>query len=226
MLHEFSVKPDIIVVWGSPEHGKLWFFEDLLKQNKIQHLLIREKTPEDGILKHTTYMESLNFETAFNFITKNYQNYYIVGQAADIFVKENIYRQIDLYMQQKNDGVFFPKKFPTLTSAAPATNLFAVSSNFLYFPPYQIKKKSGNVMEHNWLLSIQDNKLKNYKMMKDGCYHHIHETEHLGQPPNRFQKIYENISLCVVGYKPLRFYVKNIHKEIWLWLKLLWNMIV
>src|SRR6266496_4138573 len=105
---EFQDIPEIVVVWAAPEIGRLWFFQELLKDKRISHLIYRAETSEDNRGRPTTYTASLNIREGLDFIKSTYSlPFYIVCNDSDIIPEPGIFNWIDKSMQSEYDGLLF-----------------------------------------------------------------------------------------------------------------------
>ncbi len=68
---EFAVAPEIVVVWSQPEVSRFWFFDELLADHKIQHLVGRPALPGECASGPKTYPESYNLRLGLNFIRRS-----------------------------------------------------------------------------------------------------------------------------------------------------------
>lgn len=212
-LHgEFNKKPIIVVVWSSPEVKHLWFFQELLAQKRINHLVVRYQTPQDGIGRATTYPESLNLRLGLEFIDKEYQgwNYYVIGQAADIIVAPGTYGLINNKIQSVKAVLFHWHN--GISHRCWHTNFFAVAHKD-YWPPIS-SLDENNTLEVQWAMYLDGNNLSQFYKT-----HNSRELkfQHINVPQN--QKIDEKlqdgvftVNCTLSGYKSIWYYMKQFYK--------------
>ncbi len=211
--HEFAEPPDVVLVWAQPELGRLWFIEELQAEGKIQHVLGREREPDETSQVATSYPESMNIRKGLEFIRKTYgDNSYCLMQAADIWPREGIYGMVDSHMQKEDmNAVIFHWQNGIIHSGIWHTNFFAVSMDDRYWPPLS-KPGHADVLERHWGSELAKKALPgifqthNYQCKK---FLHTHETE-TSEPWPIFPRT-DGQCICVYvrGWKPWRLRLKE-----------------
>lgn len=204
LASELNQKPDVVVVWARPEIGRMWVFQELMKEGLITHLIGRPALPEEQDGVATTYPESRSIRKGLEFIRDNYGNdCYALVQSADISPKPGIFSHIDSEMMEK-DGVLFFLNTGICHSDVWYTNFFAVSMNENYWPPLA-NMGDQDILERKWGLKLSKEKLNNFCKWHnnfDKSFIHAHESE--GLPPELFKPQKSNVSvlMCITGWKP------------------------
>lgn len=159
-LSEFSEKPDIVVVWADPIISHYWFFQELLKEEKINHLVLRPKCIFDG-LGATSHPESLNIRKGLQFVRENYEaDCYVIVKAADVFPRAGILKWIDNLILE-NRAVLFYWENSIEKYNAWHTAFFAIRMDLEYWPP--LDRNEGDVLEVQWAKLISSRRLPFYK---------------------------------------------------------------
>ena len=221
LKEEFASPPIIVVVWACPEIGRLWFFQELLKQGKIDRLVYREATEFDNNNGPTSYPASLNIRVGLDFIKREYSlfNYYVIGHDADIVPNTGTFKYIDQEMQDFNkDGVLFFWENGIRHVDTWHTNFFAVSSNKNYWPP--ISDRGGDVLESQWGTELLNNNLRNFTVSHNSRsqkFLHIHSTETEPSFPFKPQVESEGVFIYIKGRVSIWTRLKNL---IW---RILWQ---
>lgn len=157
LKHEFSQVPDIVVIWAQPEVTRIWFFNRLLQEGKIQRLLTRPQLPDEFPSTATTYAESHNLRIGLNHIKATYDasTTYALCQAADVYANpEQCYQYIDRKIQEGEEAVvlFWPNG--CIHDDIWHTNMFAVPLDESYWPPVASLNDS-DVLERQWGLLLK-----------------------------------------------------------------------
>lgn len=215
-LSEFSEKPDIVVVWASPEIGRLWYFLELLKKEIINHVVYRQAADEDGKGCPTTHLASLNIRRGLNFIKKTYPSpFYVVCHDADIVVNPGIFGFVDKEMSNlDNHGVLFFWENGIRHANCWHTNFFAVSDNKLYWPPIS-EINSADVLEVQWGNYLDAKNLRSFTLTHNSRsqkFLHSHDSEKLDPFPFIPQKHDFGVPFFIKGYIPWYVRIKNFFK--------------
>lgn len=201
-LNEFHQRPDVVVVWSCPEFDRLWFFEEYMKRGQINFLLFREPTSKDNSFA-TTVPESINLRLGLNFIKRNYENVYIIGQSADVIPRDGTYKLVDQEMKcTEREAYLFFWQNQIAHANVWHTNFFAVTTNEKYWPPVseygdadtlevQYGKQLLNFSCNNFVVS------HNSRNMKFDHHHYDYSESNI---PHRMSS---GVNLNVTGYKSL-----------------------
>lgn len=206
LYSEFKEKPDIVVVWAAPELGRLWYFQDLLKNKRIAHLVYRESTTKDGLTEGpTTYGASLNIRKGLDFIKSTYKPpFYVICNDADISVEPGHFKWIDKEMEGSIEGVLFFWQNHIRNENAWHTNFFVISDNENYWPPVS-SVDSPDVLECQWgdnLANLGLGNILRSHNSRNQKFLHIHESERLPQFQWKPQQDSLGVSLFIKGYIP------------------------
>lgn len=219
--HEFSMNPDIVIVWAQPEPALDWFMDEL----KVNHVLKRDKLIYEGERGGTTYPESHNINIGLRFIKNTYgESCYVIVQAADIQVKPGTFKEIDFEMQRGTNLCVYHWTNSCVPVGCFCTNFFAISMNENYWVPLA-NYDDYDVLEWKWgkqLLGYTS--YYNYKFTILNTEHFKHEHLPIIFPPakhlaplitNGYDK--HNSTLCLNISGKLRWYRRliNIIKSFW-----------
>lgn len=179
LFNEFDEKPFVIVVWASPQSDYLYLFEKFIKDGLIDKLLFREKSDCDG--GPTTASESLNLKLGFDYIKNNFKDndYFIIGQSADIKVNQGTYKLINNSIKDNNAVLFFWENGIARENVW-HTNFFAVK-NPLYLPPVNGDSDS-DVLETRYGKYLINNNLNCFirsHNSRNKKFQHLHLSENL-----------------------------------------------
>lgn len=172
---ELRLTPHIVLVWNTPESGRLWLIQDLIKQRKVTHVITREG--EGG---NITYEESRNIRAGLEFIDKNYHNYYVIMQAADINPVKGIYRHIENQLYQGKKAVLFFWEHGCFNSDVYHTNFWGVKDKS-YWPPLA-NRDSPDVLERLWGMDLAQRGLTDFILINNHGgrnFKEKHESENL-----------------------------------------------
>ncbi len=216
-ISDFKEKPEIVVIWASPVIGQLWFFQELIKEGRINHLLFREKHELDGV-GPTTPLEALNLNKGLDFIKTNYrdEDIYIIGQASDIMVNEGIYKMLDGLMHNGEQAVLFFWQNGIARENAWHTNFFCVLPKKEYWPPI-CESWDADTLEVQWGKRLGDKNLPFYRNHNSRCLK-FHECN---LPPMELayipQKSNNSLEFSIMGYKSwFRRFKEFIRRLLWL----------
>jgi hypothetical protein len=215
----FKVNPDIYVVWSSPENGKFWLFEDLIKKNIVQKLITRKSFPNENGKLPTSFFESHNIRLGLETVFRDHPDSYCIVQAADVKITEYGFDIIESEMLRGASAVTFIWN-NTYTSNAWSTNCFAVSSARKFWPPF-VEYDTIDVLERYWYKEFAKNNKKDYVTVignqSDYIFTHEHRTEKLPAFLDKFIGNKDDIQLFIKGRKSL------IKRIIDFWVYLLWR---
>ncbi len=219
LAHEFSIKPDIILVWSCPQVMRLWFFKKLEESGKIKKILYRYDSGDD-FHGPTSYFVALNIWVGLDYIKENYnpEEHYIICQDCDIFPNPNVYSLIDKEIQD-HEAVLFHWQNSCSNHNAWCTNFFAVGFNCDYWPPKA--EISADTYEAQYGRKLLDKNLGNFfksHNSRNQKFLHSHETVDFNLFPSKPQLFDLSVPLCVTGYNSLLSKFRNLMKRI-LWLK-------
>ncbi len=209
-LVELGYMPDVVLVWASPEVGRLWFIQELQKKGLITHLLKRPAI--DGLdgIRPTTFSESINLRLGLNFIKQHYDNatHYVVMHAADIYLQDCTFSFVNDRINGRveegpqNAVVFFWQNGVT-SSDTWATYFFAVCLDPAYWPPVS-PPDHQDVLERQWGLLLQKTQppgVFKWHNAHERRFLHRHESESLPPLELRPQHELSSLSLTCRGYK-------------------------
>lgn len=207
-IKELGFKPDIIVVWASPEIGRLHFFQGLIKEGFITKVLERlDREGLDGPVKATSPGESLSIRMGLEYISNNYgPDTYVIMQCADVLPQPGVYQYLNREMNSGVDGVLMFREGGIVRSDNWNTNFFAVSLNKDYWPPI-CNKDHHDILERQWGIRLQEQGLTNFvKSHNSRCKKYIHE--HTSETKITFpilpQIASASVNLQYTGYKSTR----------------------
>jgi hypothetical protein len=211
---EFKESPQIVVVWACPVLGNLWFFEKLIREGKINHLVLRHKNNDGG---PTTFPESLNLRLGLEFIEKNYegQEFYVIGQACDIFPNSGTYKLVDTLLHEKEKAVLFFWENGIARENVWHTNFFAISNDRNYWPPLS-DKNEADTLEVQWGKQLANKNLPFYRTHNSRCLKFTEsnlDQLNLALIPRKGDAY---INLNIMGYKSLWRRIREFIKRI-LW---------
>ena len=212
----FKVKPDIYVIWSSPENGKLWLFEDLIKKDIIQKLITRKGFPNENGKHPTSFFESHNIRLGLETVFRDHPDSYCIVQAADVKITEYGFNVIENEMISGASAVTFiwNNRF---TTDAWATNCFAVSSARKFWPPF-VEYDTIDVLERYWYKEFAKNNKKDYITVlgnqSNFIFTHEHRSEKLPKFLDKFIVENESVGLFIKGQKSL---IKRIY-DFWVYL--------
>ena len=208
-LHsEFSHRPDIVVLWAQPEPARIWFFDQLLREGKIETLLTRKQLPGETPTTATSYAESHNLRIGLDFIRSKYDpaTHYAICQAADAYANpEQCYQFIDGKIQEGYEAVtlFWPNG--CVHDDIWCTNMFAVPLDETYWPPVS-KIGDSDVLERQWGLLLKSRQppsiFKNHNS-NNKRFLHEHLSEHQEDWPRFAVEYGFSIPFFTSGYVPL-----------------------
>lgn len=212
----FKVKPDIYVIWSSPEHGKFWLFEDLIKKDIIQKLITRKGFPNENGKLPTSFFESHNIRLGLETVFRDHPDSYCIVQAADVKITEYGFNVIENEMLSGASAVTFIWN-NRYTSDAWATNCFAVSSARKFWPPF-VEYDTIDTLERYWYKEFAKNSKKDYITVlgnqSNFIFTHEHKSEKLPKFLDKFINEKESIGLFIKGQKSL---IKRIY-DFWVYL--------
>lgn len=212
----FKIKPDIYVIWSSPEHGKLWLFEDLIKKNIIQKLITRKGFPNENGKLPTSFFESHNIRLGLETVFRDYPDSYCIVQAADVKITEYGFNVIENEMVSGASAVTFIWN-NTYTLNAWATNCFAVSSARKFWPPF-VEYDTIDTLERYWYKEFAKNNKKDHITVlgnqSNFIFTHEHKSEKLPRFLDKFINEKESVSFFIKGKKSL---IKTIY-DFWVYL--------
>ena len=212
----FKIKPDIYVIWSSPEHGKLWLFEDLIKKNIIQKLITRKGFPNENGKLPTSFFESHNIRLGLETVFRDYPDSYCIVQAADVKITEYGFNVIENEMISGASAVTFVWN-NTYTLNAWATNCFAVSSARKFWPPF-VEYDTIDTLERYWYKEFAKNNKKDHITVlgnqSNFIFTHEHKSEKLPRFLDKFINEKESVSFFIKGKKSL---IKTIY-DFWVYL--------
>jgi hypothetical protein len=212
----FKVKPDIYVIWSSPENGKLWLFEDLIKKDIIQKLITRKGFPNENGKHPTSFFESHNIRLGLETVFRDHPDSYCIVQAADVKITEYGFNVIENEMISGASAVTFiwNNRF---TTDAWATNCFAVSSARKFWPPF-VEYDTIDTLERYWYKEFAKNSKKDYITVlgnqSNFIFTHEHKSEKLPKFLDKFIVENESVGLFIKGQKSL---IKRIY-DFWVYL--------
>jgi hypothetical protein len=212
----FKVKPDIYVIWSSPENGKLWLFEDLIKKDIIQKLITRKGFPNENGKHPTSFFESHNIRLGLETVFRDHPDSYCIVQAADVKITEYGFNVIENEMISGASAVTFiwNNRF---TTDAWATNCFAVSSARKFWPPF-VEYDTVDTLERYWYKEFAKNSKKDYITVlgnqSNFIFTHEHKSEKLPKFLDKFIVENESVGLFIKGQKSL---IKRIY-DFWVYL--------
>jgi len=212
----FKVKPDIYVIWSSPENGKLWLFEDLIKKDIIQKLITRKGFPNENGKHPTSFFESHNIRLGLETVFRDHPDSYCIVQAADVKITEYGFNVIENEMISGASAVTFiwNNRF---TTDAWATNCFAVSSARKFWPPF-VEYDTIDTLERYWYKEFAKNSKKDYITVLGNqsnlIFTHEHKSEKLPKFLDKFIVKNESVGLFIKGQKSL---IKRIY-DFWVYL--------
>lgn len=214
---EFAVPPIVVVVWAAPEPGRMWFFRDLMAKGLVQHVIPRPLLMGDGNAANTTYPESVNLRLGLEFIRKNYEDAYVLMQAADISPNPGCYRFVERFMQDgETRAMVFHWPNNLVVNGIWHTNFFCVPANDdRYWPPVSTRDHA-DVLEWQWgkrLTDLQLPGLMQTSNYNQKFFNHAHESESLPVWPIIPQLHVTGVCLSVRGYKSLRQKLR----DLWSW---------
>lgn len=206
LAEDLSEKPDVVVVWASPEVNRLWYFQQLLGNSLVNHLLTREPVPEEGPDRPTTYPESLNIRMGLEFVRETYgEGAYAIVQAADVMPRKGRgYRKVDESFQGGAKAVLFNWNNGFVQAGAWHTNFFGVCLDRAYWPPVATPQEN-DVLEWMWgkeLLAkhlpgiVKDTNVRNY------WFDHDHLSETVEPWPTWALGERSSLPMVISGYKP------------------------
>lgn len=209
-LAELGYMPDVVLVWASPEVGRLWFIQELQRDGLITHLLKRPGV--DGLdgIRPTTFSESINLRLGLNFIKQHYDNatHYVIMHAADIFLQDCTLTFVDDRINGRieegphNAVVFFWQNGVT-NSDTWATYFFAVCLDPAYWPPVS-SDGDQDVLERQWGLLLQRTQppaVFKWHNAHERRYLHRHESESLPSIEFKPQNEQRCLPMACSGYK-------------------------
>lgn len=194
---ELKERPDVVVLWNSPQIEKVGLFQKLLADRKITHLITRI-----GGKDSITVEESQNIREGLEFIDSFYIDYFVIFQTIDIRAKPGIYGYIEGELYQGKQAVVFHWENRTFSRRGDVfhTNFWALK-NKIYWPPV-ILKESPDVLERYWAVQIRDNNLSNFTVStnsRDRRFIHNHESDKL--PPFTFScNMSAGVFMYINGY--------------------------
>jgi hypothetical protein len=200
---EFPCPPEVVVVWACPEVGRLWFFQELLAEGKIQHVVGRPRLSGESLAGPTTYPESHNLRRGLEFILDTYkENFFVIGQAADVRPTLSGYRDANQFMQTAGAFVCFWPNGCVHTDVW-HTNFFGVCADEAYWPPVS---GSGNAdtLERQWGRQLADRHLPDVIKSHNAnnrYFSHTHESEGLEEFPFLPQSDANEVSCFITGRK-------------------------
>jgi hypothetical protein len=177
---EFSVEPEIVIVWADPIKEDDWIFKYLFDGGYIDHLLYRGKL-KDEVLNvgfPTAYAESINIRLGLNYIKSIYHNSYCLMQCHDIFVRQEAYGELDHHLQSGYQGVLFdwPNQFGCYS-----TNFFVLRmDDEKYWPPVS-STVTFDFLERQWWMSLRDLDKTKFKIYNDSNRLFVHSHSYKEQ---------------------------------------------
>lgn len=207
LAHEFAEPPAVVVVWARPEVGRLWYFQGLLREGRVDHLLTRPALPGEADDRPTTYPESHNIRLGLEFARKTYgPDAYAVVQTADIHPHATLcYAFADAHMQAGDGAVVLHWQNGCVQHGIWHTNFFAVRlDDEAYWPPVS-DPDHQDVLERQWGRKLSE--LRPPRVVESHNYNgkrfgHAHRSEHLPPWPVRPQAAAAGFALCITGHKP------------------------
>lgn len=135
LKHEFKEEPEIVLHVADKKIGHTWFFDNLIRNKKINHLISRDRVLEDG--GPTSIPESRNIRAGLNFIEKTYrgQSIYVIVQCYDIFCRPGTYKLIDEQIHNGEPAVLFFWANKVAKANCWHTNLLAITMDRRYWIP-------------------------------------------------------------------------------------------
>lgn len=201
---EFQVKPEIVVIWSCPELGRLWFFQELLKEGKIQHLIYRDATKHDGG-GPTTHTASLNIRKGLNFVKSQYKSgFFVICNDADILVVPGHFRWIEKEMNNGKHGILFFWFNGIRNENIWHTNFFAVDEQEKNWPPLS-EFGHADVLEAQWGNSLIKIGLDNFIITHNSRNQKFTDTSVPGNLPDfpwKPQHEESGVFLYIRGYIP------------------------
>lgn len=207
LTHEFAFPPEVVVIWAQPEPARAWFFDKLIREGHIKHLLTRKKLDGESPQTATTYAESHNLRIGLEFIRDHYDpdTTYAICQAADVWPNnETCYGFIDKVIQGGDEAVVMFWSNGCVNSDIWHTNMFAVPLDEEYWPPVA-RIGDQDVLERQWgllLKSRQPPLIHKTHNNNNRRFLHEHLSEHVEEWP-RLPIFYgSGAQLFVSGYMP------------------------
>lgn len=203
---EFDIKPKKIVVWADPCIGHYWILRQLLQEEKIDYLVLRNKSVFDGEGKPTSYPESLNIKKGFEFIEENFKDYFVIVKASDVFPRPGIFEYINKKIKDVPAILFFWENRIEKINAW-NTCFFAVRHDFKEIPPVS---NNSDTLEINWGKMLASKKVafeRNHNSRDRKFYCKNYQEAFPIKPLYYFS----SISCFVVGYRRFSIFrfIKN-----------------
>ncbi len=206
---EFGVKPDIVIVWASPELGRYHLLQDLLNRGIISKVILRYNENNcDGIYS-TTHPESISIRRGLEYIKQNYKEdlHYTILQTADIKIKPGAYQFIKNSFVDGIEAVVFSNGGTGLTRIGLLYTLFfAVGFNEKYWPPIS-ERDNPDILEWQWTKQLLDMDFKNIVTShnsRDKKFSHNHTSEFNVTFPILPQTASASVNLQYTVYKSTR----------------------
>lgn len=217
---QLGYRPKVIIVWASPEIGRMWFLHELIRTRKVTHVIYRPRNQfDDG---PTTYSESVNIRFGLEWIKRCYSsNHYVIFQAADINVYLKTYELINREMQSNKDAVLFYWENSVNAQNSWHTNMFAVSLNEDYWPPIS-SRENNDTLEVQWGKELLNKRLLNVfethnsRGMK---FKHSHDSELMVTFPVYPQPASNSVFVISLGRWTFKQRLINLYRRIRSWLK-------
>ena len=207
---EFSVFPEIVVVWARPELGMIYLFDELIKQGKVNKVFGRLPEVGEEAIKATTFAESINIRRGLEFVKENYgvDDYYVIVQTADIYVKDGTYKFIEKHIKNEMKAILFHWENAMVREHIWHTNFLVTSLDEVYWPPIS-NPAHFDVLERQYGLQIEKTnppgvvKWHNYNNKR---FIHEHLSENLPAYPRVGLLVGNNIQFYMSGTK--KWYIR------------------
>jgi hypothetical protein len=217
---QLGYRPKVIIVWAAPDIGRMWFFQKLIKERKVTHVIYRPRNESDD--GPTTYSESININFGLSWIKRCYaSNHYVIFHAADILVYPKTYELINREMQSGKDAVLFYWQNCVNAQNAWHTNMFAVSFNEDYWPPIS-SKENHDTLEIQWGQQLRFKQLRNVletHNSRELKFKHSHDSEHCVAFPVYWQPYTNSVFVISYGRWTFKQRLINLYRRIKSWLK-------
>lgn len=182
----FARPPAAVVVWACPEVGRLWFFQKLLREGLVDHVLTRMPLEGEGPGRPTTYPESVNIRLGLEYARERYgpDDAYAILHTADVLPRPGrAFPRVEQEMQAGAGAVVFWWPNGMVRDHIWHTNFFAARLDEAYWPPVS-ERDAGDVLEWQWGKRLMRERPPGVVQdTNTNQYWFLHEHLSEGQPP-------------------------------------------